>query len=467
MRVCLPFSLARLSTTAHNTLSCQARPVSSIIMDNATIQSGSDNATVPEGKLAGFLSSQRDLFLQDLKDGKGRGWSVVMGNQAGDLDSLASSVAFSQLSATLLASRVVPLILTPPKSMRLRPENLIALRNTSIPLTSLLHASQLPVSTTELASQGITFALVDHNKLLPEFAQGKVDAIIDHHEDENAHTDASIREITIPTGSCASLVVKHFQPQWEASISRGSPVPPELATLLLSAIVIDTGGLKPGGKATSVDYEAAAFLYSISTIAQGQAGSFSVTGEGGLPPSLKLLSDTLQDAKSDVSNLTTYELLMRDYKEYEWPTQSPNFPTLKVGLSTVPLGLKTWIAKEPEGWETLMSGTEQYMRERTLDIEGILTTYRSEKKGKHKRQLALIIRPGGVIRDPQEARSVFDRLAAGLEASEMLQLEEWKKEEKVKRQDDERLVKVWVQGNAKATRKQVAPLLKNLVSELQ
>lgn len=343
--------------------------------------------------------------------------------------------------------------------MGLRPENLLALRNTSISLTSLLHASQLPVSTTELASQGITFTLVDHNKLLPQFGQGKVNAIIDHHEDENAHTDASIREITIPTGSCASLVVKHFRPQWEASISRGSPVPPELATLLLSAIVIDTGGLKPGGKATPVDYEAASFLYSISTIAQGQSGSFSITNEGGLPPSLKLLSDTLHDAKSDVANLTTYELLMRDYKEYEWPTQSRNFPTLKVGLSTVPLGLKTWIAKEQDGWETLMSSTEQYMQEGTLDIEGILTTYRSEKKGKHKRQLVLIVRPGGVIRDPQEARSVFERLVGGLEASEVLQLEEWKKEEKVKRQGDERLVKVWVQGNAKATRKQIAPLL--------
>lgn len=52
-------------------------------MNDATIQSGNDNAAVPEGRLAGFLSSQRDLFLQDLKEGKGKGWTVVMGNQAG------------------------------------------------------------------------------------------------------------------------------------------------------------------------------------------------------------------------------------------------------------------------------------------------------------------------------------------------------------------------------------------------
>lgn len=47
-------------------------------MNNTAIQS-----TAAEGRLAGFLSSQRDLFLHDLKDGKGKGWTVVMGNQAG------------------------------------------------------------------------------------------------------------------------------------------------------------------------------------------------------------------------------------------------------------------------------------------------------------------------------------------------------------------------------------------------
>lgn len=52
-------------------------------MDNTAIQSENGDAAVAEGRLAGFLSSQKDLFLQDLKDGKGKGWTVVMGNQAG------------------------------------------------------------------------------------------------------------------------------------------------------------------------------------------------------------------------------------------------------------------------------------------------------------------------------------------------------------------------------------------------
>lgn len=47
-------------------------------MNNTAIQ-----PAAAEARLAGFLSSQRDLFLHDLKNGKGKGWTVVMGNQAG------------------------------------------------------------------------------------------------------------------------------------------------------------------------------------------------------------------------------------------------------------------------------------------------------------------------------------------------------------------------------------------------
>jgi hypothetical protein len=45
-------------------------------------------------------------------------------------------------------------------------------------------------------------------------------------------------------------------------------IPPELSTLLLSAILIDTKGLKAGGKAVDVDREAAAYLIPLSHLAR-------------------------------------------------------------------------------------------------------------------------------------------------------------------------------------------------------
>ncbi|WVQ84751.1 hypothetical protein IAT38_006908 [Cryptococcus sp. DSM 104549] len=488
MRICLPVSLSKLSTTAHQHLSCQAirpskfTPGSAGIMSDATVPSGgAETGGVKEGRLAGFLLSQKDLFLEDLKAGKGKGWTVVMGNEAGDLDSLASSIAYSQLSSTLEATRAIPLTLTPQKYMTLRPENLLAFQNASLPLNALLHAEQLPVPPSSLADLGVTFALVDHNKLLPDFGPGEVVAVIDHHDDEGAHESAPLRKIRVPTGSCASLVAAQFKAAWQASVERGSPVPSELATLLLSAILIDTGSLKEGGKAMPVDYDSAAFLYGISTLPQiGAAAGFSTDPEDSpVPAALRTYGANLLETKMNVSTLSTYELLMRDYKEYALPTLSTAWPTLKVGLSTVPLGLKPWLEKEKDGWDSLFAGVSEYMAEKTLDIEGILTSFRSETKGKHKRQLALIVRSGGVIKSPQDAERILEELAKGLEESgALLGLEEWKKGDKfknlvgkrgvdVEHGEGGRFVKVWVQNNTKSTRKQVAPLLRDLIAKLQ
>jgi exopolyphosphatase len=34
-------------------------------------------------RLAGFLQSQKELFFGDLQNGKGKGWTVAVGNEAG------------------------------------------------------------------------------------------------------------------------------------------------------------------------------------------------------------------------------------------------------------------------------------------------------------------------------------------------------------------------------------------------
>ncbi|KAK4686680.1 exopolyphosphatase, partial [Tremellales sp. Uapishka_1] len=434
------------------------------------------------GRLGGFLQSQKELFLNDLKEGKGRGWTLAMGNEAGDLDSLASSIAYAFLSSTLLASRVLPLVLTPSSLMNLRPENLLAFESSKIPASSLLHLESISSPLTD-----VSYALVDHNKLLPAF-QGQVVAVIDHHDDEGLYTDAPVRLIKVPTGSCSSLVTAHFLPQWKAALSSpagqaGSPVPPELATLLLSAMLIDTGGLKDGGKATPTDLEAAAFLYPISTLAEPstEAAFSPSTIQSSTPSSLSDFAQQLATVKFDVSHLSTHDLLIRDYKEYSFPTASTSFPVLQVGLSTVPVGLKKWLEKGSGGWSTYVSSIDGYMGEKSLDIEGVLTSYRSEKKDKHRRELLLVVRIGNAFPDHASAQRVLDELSRGLEADSELALEPWAKEmtaKKAVRKDGltdglsvlengpGEVGRVWKQGNAKATRKQVAPLMRDLIAKL-
>lgn len=362
--------------------------------------------------------------------------------------------------------------------MHLRPENLLALETASVPPSVLLHPELLGVQPIDLASQGVTFALVDHNRLLPMFGQGQVDTIIDHHEDEGEHVNAQ-RLIQVPTGSASSLVAKFFSEPWKAALSspagqKGSPVPPELATLLLSSIVIDTAGLKDGGKATPTDHDAAAFLYPLSTLGSDPGISAQSSSNTFPPANLLDYSTKLLTTKFDVGDMSTHDLLLRDYKEYKLPTASTSYPYLQAGLSTVPLGLKKWLEKEPDGWHSYIEGMDRYMEERELDIEGVLTTFKSDKKGKNKREILLVVRSGGAIKSSEEAMRVRDELIRGFEQSAELELETWgdkggvkhrlKKKAKVGLEvldsgDHGRWGVAWKQGNVKATRKQVAPIL--------
>lgn len=406
-----------------------------------------------------------------------------------DLDTISSSVAFAFLASTLNGTRTVPLVLTPFKNMGLRPENELALKNAYIPAGTLLHPEGLPVSTDKLAPAGVRFDLVDHNRLLPVFGNypNTVDAIIDHHEDEGVHPQATSRLIKTPTGSCSSLVTKFFMPQWKASLSggagaAGSPVPPELATLLLSSILIDTQGLKKGGKAMDVDYESASFLYPLSTLATADPGivTLSATGGDDVPAPLSNYSEELVAVKYDVTGMSTDDLLLRDYKQYEWTTNSSAIPKLDVGLSTVPLSMAKQLKAEPEGWKSYMANVDKFMAERGIDIEGVLTTFKSETKHKGRRELLLVVRPGLNINNNANASSILHKLGSGLLAQhDLFALEDWGTGKGVDTPKGElaaqageyldslssgRVAKIWNQGNHHATRKQVAPAMHDIVS---
>ena len=362
--------------------------------------------------------------------------------------------------------------------MHLRPENLLALQRAHIPVGTLLHPEDLPFGTEKLVDEGVKIALVDHNSLLPEFGNNPdaVVAVIDHHEDEGAHPRADPRLIRTPTGSCSSLVTKHFMDKWKASVSgpagaAGSPVPPELATLLLSSILIDTQGLKKGGKSVEADYEAVQFLYPLSTLVNGST-SFSVqaTKEGEIS-TLEAYASELAEIKFNVTGMSTADLLQRDYKQYAWTSANKAYPTLHVGLSTVPMALKNQLQAEPSGWQSYMAHVDAFMAERGIDVEGILTSFKSETKKKSKRELILVVRSGASIPNVATAKQILEYLVDGLAAeTETFALAPWADGKSGAKGDlaaesgkwlesSTRVAAAFDQGNHRSTRKQVAPAL--------
>ncbi|SGY23088.1 BQ5605_C019g08894 [Microbotryum silenes-dioicae] len=427
--------------------------------------------------LLDFLTTSKQAFLDSLHQSGAdlSEWTITVGNQAGDLDSLVSSIAFAYFLHIITPpkSLSVPLIMTARSDLYLRPENQFALEQANVPAEALLCIDDIP-DPAALAARGANFALDDHNVLLPVFrsesktpsTSGKpswdtsVTAIIDHHADEGKHTSAEPRLIE-PVGSCTSLVLSYFSPLLPPEYAVSVPTP--LADLLLSTIAIDTS-LKPstnGGKATPKDLAAVQFLLPLSSFRSGSAAPSAVMG-----PSMTALiarHQVLMKKKIDISSMSGRDLLRRDYKEYQesgW----------KYGLSTVPLGLKAWLEKDKalgrQGWQGIEQDLLGWMKERNLSFAGILTSFSEineenpEGKAVHAREIVLYV--GGEGAKVERLREV---LFTGLQEDQVLKVEKWKGGA-VDGLKDERGWRVWSQGNARATRKQVAPVIKGLLARL-
>jgi len=203
--------------------------------------------------------------------------TLVMCNQAADLDSIACCVVYA------VSCDATPFIPIPREELHLRREAEWLLGECGIPMDSIAFSGELDLA--EFAH----VVLVDHNILPNEFAYlaPKVTEIIDHHKDE---FPLPVRKTIAVTGSCASLVGKLL-------FERGTSLPPPLAKLLLGAILIDTRCLAPRHPTTPLDREVAGQLAAV-------AGCVT-----------QALYNKLWGLKSDLSVFTPGELLRKDFKK--------------------------------------------------------------------------------------------------------------------------------------------------------
>ncbi|TBU42199.1 DHH phosphoesterase [Dichomitus squalens] len=428
--------------------------------------------------LSTFLKERNTSYLDAVKSGKAKDWTVVVGNEAGDLDSIASAIAFAWYASKVQGAPAVSLTQTPRSDLHLRAENLHAFGLAQLsPDTDILCIDDVPYDSSG-PFPSANFALVDHNRLNSRFTRGNPDArvvaVVDHHQDEGLYREtADPRLIVVPTGSCASLVTQLFDQQAAAD-----DIPPELATLLLCSILIDTGGLRPGGKAEAADHRAASLLIPRAQAAvfnqqalvasplegserdaQAQSGVQINEAAPHETPGLKELHTTLQEKKASVAHLRTHDLLRRDYKEYSMSPAGAPSTEIQVGLSSVPIGFAEWL---PRHGDDFFRETERYMAERGLKVLGILTSFRDEEhpgkdgRGKHRREQMYVVRGDKALAD-----ALFDALAE----SEELKLKRVKFPEYGVHNGfrDEFRSRVWQQKNVDATRKATAPLVKSII----
>lgn len=283
-------------------------------------------------------------FLKQRRTSPTSRWAV--GNEAGDLDSLACAIAYAYLRSTLSDEVWTPILQTRRRDVALRPENGAALTASGLSTDDIACIDEVePTNDTVVA-------LVDHNVATRRVPQ-RVSAIIDHHVDSGAHLDASPRIVKRPeeAGSCASVLTCYFMPQLSGTFPR------PLADLLLGAIGVDTIGWDDSaGKAQEPDRVARDFLLPQSSLT---------------PERLAQHIAELMAARDDVSHLPTPEQIRRDYKEFVCPSAS-DMPW-RIGAASVALSLREWVGREKD---TFASELEQFTQEHGLDALVSLSGYK-------------------------------------------------------------------------------------------
>ncbi|KAG9657081.1 DHH phosphoesterase, partial [Aureobasidium melanogenum] len=423
---------------------------------------------IPRNSLGAFLR-QAKSSLKKAIDQKEK-VTLVIGNESADLDSITSSILYAYIKSITHSTKSpatlhIPLLNIPKVDINLRPELLALLPHANIQQDHLITLDDLPdlanIKET-LVPESTRWILVDHNAL-----QGKLGAIyadrvvgvIDHHADEGKvpkDTGDEPRIITT-SGSCTSLIVNHCREAWD-SLSSGTSSTgaaqaqgdtlmedeavsslwdAQVAQLALASVVIDTMNLEDEHKTTQHDKDAVKYLEA----------KINQCAKIGAQFDRSAFFKEINDAKKDLNSLSVEEILRKDYKQ--WTENGLNLGTSAVVQPISFLKSKINEDKNDDSFLPLLHTAKKFAQERDLCIFSIMTAYEAED-GNFAREVAVLaVDERGFIACKKFADS----------SSQKLQLDEEDAD-----QSGEHWFHIWKQGNLSASRKQVAPLLREAMS---
>ena len=339
---------------------------------------------------------------------------IVVGNESADLDSIISANILAYTYNKLGKSNVVPLINCNRGDYKLRTESYGLLKRYDVDESDLIFIDDIDSSLIDNPAD-IKVTVVDHNKLPDNLRNwdNNVVAVFDHHQDIDMYKNSNPR-IFETVGSCSTLVGKYILEN-KADIYETE----EIAVLNLSPILVDTVNLdREQGRVTEEDIETFNKIKKYTSV-----------------DTEKLYND-LQYMKSDVSSLSSIDLLRKDYKQ--WANSKMTY-----GMASVPLSIADWLNKD----KNITSACDTYMKDNNLDMLIVMTAYVNEK---FNRELIIMTQDNSFINDFVNMLNI-----AGLELSEYN-----------KEFTSENEVKVFNQGGLGFSRKKIQPLIETFLTKL-
>jgi exopolyphosphatase len=264
---------------------------------------------------------------------------------------------------------------------------------------------------------------------------------VDHHVEEGILPKDCGDEprVVKKSGSCSTLVVEYCREAWDKLPKTGdkevSAWNSELARLALAPILIDTANFTMESVVTPADAEIAEYLESM------------ITPEPGRSYKRKEYFQEVFDAKQDISRLSLYDILRKDYKQWD------DSKTINLGISSVVKGFQ-FLLEKAGSKEKLNSEMEKFAEERGLSLFSVLTVL--DQHNKLKRELlVLAMNEKGVDAVKRFESTGKDHL--GLEAWGDKQLD-------IDGENQSR--RCWQQERTQNGRKQVAPLLREAIGQV-
>ncbi|CAE7202147.1 hypothetical protein CFE70_008389 [Pyrenophora teres f. teres 0-1] len=363
------------------------------------------------GHFSEWSRATKKQFLIDWQAGREAEWTIVQGNEGGDLDSMTAALTWAyhlghSTENTSHPIKAIALLQTPSHALDLRPENTLALDNSLMTPghEDLLTLDELPEDPETLGKKLKGIVLVDHGSPLRKWNGSKILSIFDHHKDRGTAPDAEPR-VFETVASCTTLVARQMLDELE-KLPQEYHLAHEMLELVLSAIAIDSGGLT-SDKTTKTDIETSKRILARSNWRKDD-----------LRDVMEDLDDELSKAQRDIDHLGLRDLLRRDWKGDIIDTPSPDTPTVSVGFASVPYSIDEQILKtefaELFDWFAIHAA---WTAETGVDVSVSLNKYKKHYRDGQKekiREVVLVVRDDVRINQAQ-ADSLFDVVKNAIE----------------------------------------------------
>lgn len=301
--------------------------------------------------------------------------TIIMGNEAADLDSMVSAVAYAwYLNLKDSSINPFPLINIPRADFKLRTEAVYLFKEAGIDVDLLLFSEDVDLKKLDDIGN-LSLILVDHNKIAVNQAnyEHSIKEILDHHADEKNYPKNTLTDIR-PVGSTTTIISELFIRNQKDKITQ------PLATLLVGTILLDTVNLsKEAGRVTDDDISIVEEMQKVVKL------------------NIAELFDKLQFEKFNVSSLGSYDLLRKDYKEWQ-------MGKLKCGIGAVLQPIEDWIKKDPN----VEDACAKFAKEKNLDVLFAMNAFTNPD---FTRQLVLFV-PNADLRE--NTRQFLEKSNLGL-----------------------------------------------------